>query len=257
MFELRNVEIDVDSPNEISDVCDFAHKYGAPAIVVDPDLVPAASVKKGTINSAKFKIITTVDWPKGEQQHQHKFRGLNTGAVVADGYEILLTTKENLSANERLKEIKFLNSFMEQFFPPTTETRFVIKLDKDEETGLKILESVAKAKLPELVRASIRTKVAKSKSTGEYYDEQIKKYSKKCQVKYKVSGNVDFDTISTCERAHRFGATFEQAKKIVENSIKYKEEAFRQEQEQKKKEEQQQDAEQEVVQTASDDGGDS
>lgn len=207
---MLKVELDVMKQNQLAEASDFCAKHKCPTMVVAPDLVTNATVSRSLVRGS-YKVLTTVDWPKGTQFLSDKFRGLPSEALNADGFEILLTPTKRVGAN---KEIKFLSDFFKEHFPPTIEFRFVLGWYDQERTTEHFAAMCEAMKLipnPSMIRTTHLTKVQASEGLPEAHDELIKFITSIKPVPVKISGNVNMHVRSKCKRAERFACTLDQA----------------------------------------------
>ena len=94
-----------------------------PAIVVHPGLSSDAIIARLRAGG-KFKIITPIDWPKGETFGVNKLRGVTRDTLETDGFEFLLTPGK--SEIDTRNEAKALTEFTKRNLSDQTEVRFVL-----------------------------------------------------------------------------------------------------------------------------------
>lgn len=207
---LSKLEIDVNKNEQLDEAAELAKRCYCPALVVSPDLVATATLVRG-IRQGRFKVITAIDWPKGEQYCREKFRGIPIESLQSDGFEIILTPRDNLS--QIATEIKYISGFVREQFNQLFELRFVLDIDQSNRTDSIIshmLETCKQIPLPFLIRTTHNTKISPQVKIASHL-ETIKNT---LAVQVKVSGNVDFN-IYTNVKAERFAATLQQAQSIV------------------------------------------
>jgi len=219
---LLKIELDINKPQIVRPASEFAVKNRCPAVVTIPELISHAAISRGVLNG-NYKILSTVDWPKGNRSLFDKFRGMPSEALAADGFEILLS---QLPRNDAIKEVRFLSQFLKDNFPPTIEIRFVygfgmpdrkIELFKDYCEALKFIPT------PTLVRTTPLTKVPASSGSIEAHQNNIDLIRSLRDVPVKISGNINLKILSGCKAA-RYGCSFEQARllfnEITDQGIK-------------------------------------
>lgn len=208
------LEIDVMQVNELHEAAEVAYKYNLPALVVHHGLSSEAIIAKNRVG-AKFKIITPIDWPKGETFGTTKMRGLTTDALEADGFEILLTP--NKSVNETKNEATAITEFIRRHIGPQVEIRFVLGCQtKSEEEILNICQGLVGIRTPTLLRTDTQIKVQVSKANVNEHNRHISTIQSIIKAPVKVSGNINNLKCATeCDSASRFAVNLVQAKTII------------------------------------------
>lgn len=215
------LELDVMIAAELERACELAHSLQMPAIVVHPLLTQQAfhhrSVKKST-----FKVITTVDWLKGDQHGLNKFVGMSTHALEADGFEILLSLRADY---EIAQEVEDIHSFIKNYISPTAEIRIVLgSLDRSLDEALQIcggivnLDSDYKQKM--YVRNDHHTKGQIAKFSPKAHNDLIDRIRSMVNCKVKVSGNIDNLRFISQDRADRYAISYLQLQKIIKDVAK-------------------------------------
>lgn len=208
---LTKIELDIYKHNEIKEACEFAFKYRCPVIVVPPELVSQARLHRG-VAQGKFKIVSSIDAPKGINYAHNKLRGVPVEAMSADGFEIMLTGGDKKAI---VNEIKFLSTLSRDYFPPGTEVRFTLGVDKrDSEQVKNMLEAFKAVPQPALLRTTPLTSVKVASGTHEYHNNIKKLISDIYRCKIKISGNINRNVIVNCD-AHRYAMNIEQARSII------------------------------------------
>ncbi len=210
---LPKLEIDVTRIEQLADAADIAKRHSCAALIVAADLVTTASMTRSA-KQAKFKIITTVDLPRGELYGKEKFRGLPAEAMGVEGFEILLTARQN--AHEVLQEVKYLSEFCRNYFGMIPEIRFVLDINQVGRNPIFVQNVLAACKtipMPAVVRTTHLTKITPTQSSIENSTKIIAEMKSICNVPVKISGNVDF-TIYERVPADRFGVSVAQAQAI-------------------------------------------
>lgn len=206
---MKNVEIDVYKESQVNDAINFAHKYKCPAIIISPELCAAASITRG-LKNGKFKIITQIDWDRGDQYHHHKFRGLPTNSLDTDGYEVLLTATKNIK--DIPKEISYIHQILRSI-SPMTEIRFVLGhhlQNRNQEHFDAMCEACLKIPLPHLIRTTTLNKLPSASNSVDAYNTYIKSIRDKIGCKIKISGSINTKVYTTC-KSDFFACTLDQA----------------------------------------------
>lgn len=211
---LNRLELDVLQANELLEASELSAKYKLPAMIVHPDLAADAQIVRGRVRG-RYKLITPVDWPKGEIYGQNKLRGLSTDALDSDGFEILMTGK--MSMTESRNEAKIFTEFIRQHLDETIEVRFVLgTTSRDEENIASISEALADVKTPSLIRTDTQLKLQVSKANPDAHNKWMGLVRDKVRAPLKISGNINsVRTIATCDSAARFAVNLLQARTII------------------------------------------
>jgi deoxyribose-phosphate aldolase len=211
---LNTLEIDVMQANELIEASQITAKYHLPAIVVHQDLSSEAYILRAQLNS-KYKIITPIDWPKGNNFGILKLRGLSTDALEVEGFEILLTGGKSL--NDSKNEARLIIDFIRNHLSELHEIRFVLGTSIRDEDNIKIIcEALQSARSPSFIRNDTQLKTQVNKANPEIHNSTIQLISSIVKAPLKVSGNIsNFKTLTQCRSAKRFGVSLSQAKTII------------------------------------------
>lgn len=206
---------------ELPQACDFASTYQMPSIVVHPVLVQRA-LQLRDAKKAAFKIITCVDWSRGDQHGINKFVGLSTYAMRADGFEVLLSYRDD---QDNSAEVELLTSFIRNYISDTAEVRYVLgSLDRSLEEVLAICAGLPKNGVA-YVRNDHHTKGQISKFSPKAHNELIDRVKATVPCRVKVSGNVDSLRFVSQDRADRYAVSSLQIQKIIKDVAKEVEKA--------------------------------
>lgn len=210
----NRLEIDVMQANELLESVQLASKYSFPALVVHPTLATEAIIARAKFKG-KFKIITPVDWPKGEIFGMTKFRGLSTDALEAEGFEFMLTPSKN--ETETRNEVKVITDFVKTHLNELTEVRFVLGVTTRDQTNIETMcKGLTKVRPPTLIRTDIGLKIQISKANPELHNQTVETIQKIINIPVKVSGNIgSIRTAAACHNAARLAVNLSQAKTIV------------------------------------------
>jgi hypothetical protein len=211
---LNRLEIDVLQANELYEASHLTTKYKLPAMVVHQDLASQAYITRNQLGG-KFKIITPVDWPKGNTFGMAKFRGLPTDALENDGFEILLTGGKNLT--DTRNEAKEFTKFVKGHLSEMHEVRFVLNtLSRDDENIRAMCEALKDVRMPSFLRNDINLKPQIGKANVEKHNAFIAEVSAIFKAPFKISGNINnLESINNCQNASRFAVSLTQAKSII------------------------------------------
>lgn len=209
----NRLELDVMQANELKESVELAQKYSFPAIVVHPGLASDAIGGRGRVRG-RFKIITPVDWPKGDNFGLTKFRGLSTDALDADGFEIMLTGGR--TEIETRQEANQLTDFIRQHLGEHTEIRFVLGAFVRDDANLRdMCRGLVGVRTPALVRTDTQLKLQVSKANNEEHKRVLKTMSDILKTQVKLSGNITgVRCVTGCE-AQRYAVNLLQARAII------------------------------------------
>jgi hypothetical protein len=214
MSVLTKLEIDVLVAGELDEAAQLAAKYHLPALVIHPGLAVEGHIARGRIRG-QYKIITPIDWPKGEIFGSSKMRGLSTDALEAEGFEILLTPGK--SEVDTRNEAKVITEFIRNHLGPLPEIRFVMGTLTRPTEEIKIQSLGLKGvPLPAFVRNDISLKSQVSKANPDVHNANIDIMTESTKFPVKISGNInDLKAIASCKNADKFGVSLLQAKQII------------------------------------------
>jgi len=222
---INRLEIDVMQKSEIYEAAELAYKHSIPSLIVHPTLASDAHIIRGSIGG-RFNIITPIDWPKGENfGPDQKFRGLNIDSLEADGFEIMLSSKNG--EIETRKEAQTITNFIKTHISSIVEIRFVINTQDNPDVE-SIVKGLTKMPLPTMLRCGINLKTQVSKANPKIHNETTKKILDIIGIPIKVCGNInDIKTIAACEDTNKFAVSLMQAKTIINEFNKQPEGIYR------------------------------
>ncbi len=211
---LTRIEVDVMQAGEIADAVELAVKYKLPALVVHPALTSQAFVARGA-RQGKFKIITPIDWPKGDVFGQSKLRGLTADALDAEGFEFLLTG--GMSTVETRTEAKALTKFVRDHLSPVVEIRFVLgTMMRDDDNIARMCEAMTDVPTPSYIRNCIHLKTQVSKANSEVHNATMDTILSHFSAPLKICGNIGgVRAMAATQRAVRYGTSLVQARDII------------------------------------------
>jgi hypothetical protein len=211
---LNRLELDVLQANELLEASELSAKHKLPAMIVHPDLASDAQILRGRVRG-RYKLITPVDWPKGEIYGQNKLRGLSTDALDSDGFEILMTSK--MTMVESRNEAKVFTNFIRHHLDETIEVRFVLgTTSRDEKNIESISEALADVRTPNMIRTDTQLKLQVSKANPEAHNRWMEVVRNKVRAPLKISGNINsIRTIAACDSAARFAVNLLQVRNII------------------------------------------
>lgn len=193
-------------------VADFAIKNRIPVIVTPPEYVGAFVMHRG-MRGGQYRIICSVDFPKGRKFALDKLKGVHEDFSMADGYEILLS--ENRTEIELRNEMKALREFLKQI-NPMMEIRWCLGAHSRDETNTDaILKGMGKF-AASYVRVEHHLKMP---NVGiDEHKKVCQKVSENVPFPIKISGNVDLEMIrglADQKNIKRFDVDFDMATAIV------------------------------------------
>lgn len=210
---LQKLEIDVLQANELFDAVELAVKYTLPALVVHPNLATEALMIRGR-RQGKFKLITPVDWPKGETFGNVKLRGLSQDALSLDGFEILLTPGKTEA--ETRNEAAALSQMIRDHLDDDAEVRFVLGSQVVTAENLDLIcKALIGIRTPKLVRNDVLTKTQATKANAETHQGFMAAVRQRLGVPIKLSGNIASIKIVTACDAAKFAVNLQQARAII------------------------------------------
>ncbi len=208
------IELDIMQANELVESVELAYKHKFPAIVVHPGLASDAIRARGRVQG-KFKIITPVDWPKGDNFGITKFRGLSTDALEADGFEIMLTGGK--SEGDTRNEAKALTEFLKRHLSELTEVRFVLgTFVRDDANIATICRGLVGIRTPSFIRTDTQLKLQVGKANTEEHNRIVTAIRTILTVPIKISGNISgIRSITSVPDATRYAMNLVQARAVV------------------------------------------
>lgn len=210
----NRLELDIMQANELRDCMEMAHKYAFPAVVVHQGLTSDAVMLRGRMK-AQFKIITPVDWPKGDNFGTLKFRGLSIDSLDVEGFEILLTGGK--SETDTRNEAKALTEFIKNHLSDTVEIRFVLGTAmRDESVIDTLVRGLVGIRMPTMVRLDTQLRLQVGRANTDIHKSWIKRIRDIYRVPVKVSGNITgVRAVTGVDDAVRFAVNLAQARNIV------------------------------------------
>lgn len=227
------LEIDVLQANEMSEAFQLCREHTMPAVVVHQNLTTQAIIMRGQ-RQGRFKIITPVDWPKGETFGLNKLRGLTQDNMASDGFEIMVSGGKTL--HEIINEVTVITDFIRKHLTapsamaPKREIRFVLgAFMRDEEEVLRIAEAMKDIPNPSMLRIDHHLKVQTAKANAKTHCALMMNIRKHSGAPIKLCGNIDsIRIIAAClgsadsgsaegtVGADRFAVSLTQARAIIQ-----------------------------------------
>lgn len=206
------LEIDVMSALDLMPSIDMAIKYRMNTLVIHPDLMTDAIFAR-VRKQGKFKIITPVDWPKGDVFGMNKMTGMTKDALSADGFEIIISARDN--SNEIKSEALAITDFVRRHLGQHIQVRFVLATSvRDPQMISKICDVMKHIPAPNVLRTDIHTKIQQTKAEHTPILENIRKST---ALPVKISGNINSLKIvqKYLSDVHSFGVSLKQAEAII------------------------------------------
>jgi len=207
---LSRLEVNVGLGSDVSRLSSFAIKNRIPAIVVPPELVTSAiMLRQGYLN--KFRVICTVDFPEGRCFAGEKVGVLPSGALNADGFEILL------SSGRTDKECENELSELYRFFRKDLagkELRYCLNLHgRKFEDIIKFFKHFKKFP-PDFLRTNVDLRLQRFKDKD--HADAIRMIRERSGVPIKLCGNVSPDTVINFQgKVARYDVGFDAAQRVV------------------------------------------
>jgi len=215
---LNKLEIDVTQLNELVDAVNLAVRYNIPALIINQSLIGEAFLLRIARNG-KFKIISPVDWSKGDNYGLLKLRGMTFAALSSDGFEILLTP--NKSPEETEAEASALIECFKHTVSRTCEVRFVLHVLQNEVPSMLMYNTLLNIRRPSMVRTDIKTKTPMGKHGTLIHNEIIRKLKSMGNLPIKSSGNfTSWRSILECN-ADRIAVSLTQLETIIKDYHKW------------------------------------
>ena len=208
----QKLELDIMQASELNEAMELAHVYKMGAIVVHPDLVAEASMQR-VRKQAVYKIITTVDWPKGDKVGISKFHTMSINSLSCDGFEIALGAK---TQGETKAEVLAITSFIRQQLPQIQEIRFVLGCLSREQADIdNICMAIRETPAPNLLRTDINLRCAQAKANISAHNISLAAIQAYINRPIKLCGNINSAKIIASCKAHRYGVSLKQAQTII------------------------------------------
>jgi len=212
---LQKLELDIMQANELEEAIDLIVKHRIPTAIVHPGLVLDAMIRRSRYKG-DFKIITPVDWPKGDIYGLPKFMGLDVDALNSDGFELMITPSRPES--DIKNEMDMLTRFIREHVSAVPEIRFVFNaLTNENKDNIKSMaKAVRGVKTPILIRTDHKLKLQVSRANPEIQNDIISMIKKIVDVPLKISGNMNsIKTIMQCQGASKFAVSLTQIRAII------------------------------------------
>ena len=206
-------EIDVLVQKELKEAHDLAVRHSMPALVIHPDLCSQAQFIRAR-ERAQYKIITMVDWPKGERTGLDKFMHLGVEAMESDGFEIILN--QQTSVDSAIAEIAPIVSFVKRYIARPVEIRFVLQTtDRPETSWGSQCECLSQVQPPDYVRTTHLTSLQQAKANVVVSAATIESIKAKTTRPIKLSGNVSTVKMLAHCQATRYAVSLKQANDLI------------------------------------------
>ncbi len=127
----------------------FALKYRCPAIVMNPEFVPAMLVDRSAKNG-QYKIVAAIDFPNGKNFALDKLKHIDPMALGVDGMDILLS--QHRTEIDIMNELKTLTEFIRGSINPAISIRVVLKSYNSDWEGIQRCFQAIKRYGPDMVR---------------------------------------------------------------------------------------------------------
>jgi len=209
----NKLEIDIMQGTELQEAIELAVTSHIPAIVVHPELAREANVYRG-IRQGHFRILTAVDWPKGDRYAMDKLRDMPIDALSRDGFEILISDRKNPS--EIKGELLTCFEFIRSHLPEVTEIRIVLgAFMRDNDFVARACDELKNVPAPDMIRTDHHLRVQQSVANAQAHNDLISLINKYTHRPIKISGNINSAKVVALCNADRFAVSLKQAKSII------------------------------------------
>lgn len=195
----------------------IASQNRIPTIIIkNPELIPHLHFLRSSTSGFYFKVILAVDFDaKGANYVISKFANLDLSWIQADGFEIVLTPKEN--PIEIKNEISALSSYLKKM-SPSAEVRYCINMFS---FSSKVVENMVtfinqqNNPRPAFIRIDQNLETPK-RDIMEYVPKCLQIIRKVCPMPVKASTNVTLESIRALSgQIERFDVSLKRAEEIV------------------------------------------
>lgn len=195
----------------------FASQNKIPVVIIkNPQLIPHIHFLRSSTTGHYFKVILAIDFEaKGANYVISKFANLDPSWVQADGFEIVLTPKEN--AVEVANEVKALTSYLKKM-SPSAEIRYCVNMFS---FSTKVVENMITSinqqnnPRPSFIRIDQSLEASK-RDIMEYAPKCLQIIRKICPFPVKASTNVTLDSIRKLNgQIERFDVSLKNAEAII------------------------------------------
>ncbi|MCK9557556.1 MAG: hypothetical protein M0R50_05895 [Candidatus Cloacimonetes bacterium] len=208
----QKLELDIMQASELSEAMELAHVYRMNAVVVHPDLVADANMQR-VKRQAKYQVLTTVDWPKGDKTGISKFHSMSIHSLSCDGFEIALGTK---SQGETKAETLAITDFIHKHLPRVREIRFVLGcLSKEQQDIDNLCLAIREIPAPSMLRTDINLRCAQAKANIGAHNTSLAAILSHINRPIKLCGNINSAKIIASCKAARYGVSLKQAQTII------------------------------------------
>jgi hypothetical protein len=198
--------------SELNEAMELAHVYRMNTVIVHPDLILDAQVQR-VKRQAKYKILTTVDWPKGDKSGISKFRSMSIHSLSCDGFEIALGIK---SQGETKAETLAITNFIRTQLPQVQEIRFILGCLSREQADIdNLCLAIKEIPAPNLLRTDINLRCAQAKANISAHSASLAAIQANINRPIKLCGNINSAKVIASCKASRYGVSLKQAQTII------------------------------------------
>jgi len=210
---INKLEIDVMQCTELREAVELAVVNKFPAIVIHPDLAQEANVYR-SVRQGTFRIITAVDWPKGDRYAMDKLRDMPINALSRDGFEILISERTN--PTDIKTEMLTCFEFTRTHLPEVTEIRIVLgAFTRNKEFIVRACNELKHVPAPDMIRTDHHLRAQQSVANIQAHNDLISLIREHTGRPIKISGNINSAKVVASCGANRFAVSLKQAKSIV------------------------------------------
>ena len=210
---IRKLEIDVMQANELAQAIELACVYRMPAMVVHQDLATEAVIQRAKRQAVYCKIITPINWPKGDKRGATKMHNTPVTALSQDGFEIMLCPR---GFGELQAEAAELTHFIRNYLPLASEIRFIVgALTYNLTDVLVMCDALRAIPTPNFIRTDTNLRIQQARANHTSHNEILTAIRRATALPVKLSGNIGTVKMMVLCKADRYAVSLKQAQAIV------------------------------------------
>ena len=214
---VSKLEIDVMQANELNQAIELSYIYRMPSIVVHQDLTTEAVIQRARHQAHCCKIITPINWPKGDRFGVTKMHTTPVNALSQDGFEIMLCPR---NVGESRREMIELVQFIRSYLPLVSEIRFVIgALVYEQPEIVALCEALRGVPTPNFIRTDTNLRIQQARANPVSHNEILQAIRSAITLPVKLSGNIGTIKMMALCKADRYAVSLKQAQAIIKEII--------------------------------------
>ena len=208
------LEVVVDPVVPIPELCTMALKGKVAALVCDdPNLITPLITHRFNVNGT-YKVIQTVDFPSGKLFAFDKIRSIGAGAYGVDGFDIMLSARNEI---ECLNELKVITEFLKQI-NRLYEIRVVLGTFTRNEEYLRHMLKAIKTIPITMIRLDNHLILPETNTTKEKIEQHVKLIREYSGANLKLSPNINLEAVKSYGNMfHRYDITTNEFFKIMKD----------------------------------------